>query len=33
MKLLGCASVRDLDRSYVDTPDGWDHERRTARAM
>jgi L-lactate dehydrogenase (cytochrome) len=23
MKLLGCASVRDLDRSLIDMPAGW----------
>jgi L-lactate dehydrogenase (cytochrome) len=23
MKLLGCASVRDLDRSFVSIPDAW----------
>ena len=23
MKLLGCASVADLDRSYVDVPQNW----------
>jgi L-lactate dehydrogenase (cytochrome) len=25
MKLLGCPSVRDLDRSYVDIPHEWEH--------
>ncbi len=29
MKLLGCASVSDLDRSFVDVPAEW-HARRTA---
>ena len=33
MKLLGCASVVDLDRSYVDVPYEWDYERRPARAI
>ncbi len=33
MKLLGCASVVDLDRSYVDVPYEWDSERRPARAI
>jgi L-lactate dehydrogenase (cytochrome) len=23
MKLLGCASISDLDRSYVDVPQNW----------
>jgi len=27
MKLLGCAAVRDLDRSYVDVPSDWDLRR------
>jgi L-lactate dehydrogenase (cytochrome) len=31
MKLLGCASVRELDRSYVDLPHHWDDERRRPR--
>jgi len=28
MKLLGCSSVRDLDRSFVDIPAEWLDERR-----
>jgi L-lactate dehydrogenase (cytochrome) len=32
LKLLGCASVADLDRSYVDVPAAWDHHTRDANA-
>ena len=29
LKLLGCDSVRNLDRSYVDVPNGWREEQRS----
>jgi isopentenyl diphosphate isomerase/L-lactate dehydrogenase-like FMN-dependent dehydrogenase len=32
LKLLGCASVADLDRSYVDVPAAWDQNTRDAAA-
>ena len=30
LKLLGCASIADLDRSYVDAPHGWFERTRVA---
>jgi isopentenyl diphosphate isomerase/L-lactate dehydrogenase-like FMN-dependent dehydrogenase len=30
LKLLGCASIRDLDRSLVDAPAEWFHDQRSA---
>jgi len=32
LKLLGCASRADLDRSYVDVPGGWAQNTRAAAA-
>jgi isopentenyl diphosphate isomerase/L-lactate dehydrogenase-like FMN-dependent dehydrogenase len=32
LKLLGCASVTDLDRTYVDVPAAWDQNTRAAAA-
>jgi isopentenyl diphosphate isomerase/L-lactate dehydrogenase-like FMN-dependent dehydrogenase len=31
LKLLGCASIRDLERSLVDAPAEWFHDQRSAR--
>jgi L-lactate dehydrogenase (cytochrome) len=31
LKLLGCASTRDLDRSFVELPEGWRDDHRSAR--